>query len=313
MLKKNIINILISFDDADWNYTRHAAVTILSLLETNKNNKIKIYIITSSLPKANIDELKRIVNAYNQKIVFIINNNIIPKELKSIIINKNNLGRWAWYRLFFPKFITNIDRILYIDCDILITWDINNIYNMNMKWKAIAWYLDCFPFRAKNKIFWIKHYINSWVLLFDVKKYDMSKINTWKMEEINTKYSKFFHWSDQDKINIIFKDDITIGEKEMNYQITNKWFNEGLKSAKIIHCLQKPYIQYWNIPQELAKMYYKYLNMTKWKWYPEKKANYSYTRHLFNNLREFCIQFLINIWLGEAIWNIFIFKWKYFN
>jgi lipopolysaccharide biosynthesis glycosyltransferase len=62
----------------------------LSLLETNKKNKIKIYILSSILPKGNIDELKRIVNLYNQKIEFIITNNIVPKELKEVMINKNS-------------------------------------------------------------------------------------------------------------------------------------------------------------------------------------------------------------------------------
>ena len=49
--------------------------------------------MTSYLPEENIIELKRIVKLYNQEIEFIINDNIVPEELKKIIINKRKLSR----------------------------------------------------------------------------------------------------------------------------------------------------------------------------------------------------------------------------
>ena len=154
------MNILLCIDDFKWTYTRHCAVTILSLLETNKNHKIKIFIMSSCLPQENIDELKRIVALYNQEIEFIIHDNIIPENIKNTVINRRNLTRWTRYRLFFPLYIKNIDRLLYMDCDILVTKDINDIYNMDMKWKAIAWYYDTIFAYFKNKEFWLKHYID---------------------------------------------------------------------------------------------------------------------------------------------------------
>ena len=286
MFKTKKINILLCFDDNDWNYTRHAAVTILSLLETNKSNKIKIYILTSYLPQENISELKRIVCLYNQEIEFIIHDGIVPDSIKKVIINKNStLGFWARYRYFFPKYIKNIDRILYIDCDVLVRKDISEIYNMDMNWKAIVGYYDCSTFLFKNRIYWTNNYINSWVLLFNTKKYDMSKINVKKMKEINEKYSIYFNWNDQDKINVIFKDDIFVWNCTMNYLITNKYFTKWLNEAKIVHCLEKPYIQYSNIPQKLINIYNSYLNKTKWKWFPIKKDTHWYIYHIQNNIR----------------------------
>ena len=267
MNKISTMNILFCFDDIDWNYTRHCAVTILSVLETNKTNKIKFYIMSSYLSKDNIEELKRIVNKYNQEIEFIINNDIISKDLKQSIINRKNLTRWARYRYFFPKFINWIDRILYLDCDILVIKDITEIYNMNMNWKFIVGYYDTVFASYKNKLFWTRNYINSGVLLFDVNKYNMNKINTETIEKINDKYWKYFNGCDQDKINIIFKDDIFIYKKWMNFLIENKYFNKWINDAEIVHCLQKPYIQHSNIPKEFRNLYYKYLNQTKWKWY----------------------------------------------
>lgn len=305
---KDTINVLLCLDDLKWDYTRHAAVTILSLLETNKMNKIKIFILSAILPKECIEELKRIVKLYNQEIEFIINDNIVPEELKWVIINKNNLTRWVWYRRFFPKVIKDIDRILSIDCDVLIMWDISRIYNMDMHWKAISWYYDMLPYRCKWEIFWTKNYINAWVLLFDAKKYDMKKIDVKSMEEINKKYSEFFHWSDQDKINIIFKDDIYVWEEEMDYLITNKYFTRWLKNAKIVHCLNKPYIQYSSIPKKLVKLYYKYLDMTKWKWYEQKKYPYSYFRHIKDCINIFIFNLLLQILWDKRMYNLVLYK-----
>lgn len=313
MYKKNVMNILLCFDDTNWNYTRHAAVTILSVMEKNKEYKIKFYIMTSNLPQKNIDELKRIVDSYNQEIEFIIDKNIIPKELKKVIINKRNLSRGARYRLFFPKYITWIDRILYMDCDVIVMKDISNIYNMDMHWKAIAWYKDIVVFNYKNKAFNLKTYINSWVLLFDLKKYDLSKINVENMVNINQKYSQYFNWCDQDKINLLFNDDILIGKQWMNYQIRNKFSTIWINDAEIIHCLEKPYVQYSSIPLQIKNIYFQYLNLTKWKWYPDQKAKYWYLKHLYITAYKFCYALLIKLFWEDLLRKMNTLKWEINN
>ncbi len=294
-MDRSKMNILISFDDTTWDYARHAAVTIISLLETNKKHRIKIYVMSSCLPQENVNELKRIVGLYKQEIEFIIDDDIVPEKLKKVIINKNNLTRWAWNRCFFTNYIKDIDRILYMDCDVLVMKDIEKIYNMDMHWKAIAWYYVIYPYCYKNKIYWNKYYFNSWVMLIDPKKYDVKKINVKKMEEINSKFSKYFRWSEEEKINIIFKDDVYIYKKWMNYQVVSKRFNKWLDDAEIVHCLSKPYVQYSHIPKKLVKLYYSYLDMTKWKWYPEEKADYWYLNYLFSNIKEFIYLLFVKI------------------
>lgn len=315
----NIMNILLCLDDFKWDYTRHCAVTILSLLETNKNNRIKIWIMSSCLSEENVAELKRIVALYNQEIEFIICDNIVPEELKKVIINKNSLTWWVRYRRFFPDFIKWIDRLLCIDCDVLVMDDISEIYNMDMNGKAIAGYLDCLPYRCMNKLFWVDNYINAGVLLFDAKKYPMKKINVNTMKEINRKYSKYFRGSDQCKINIIFKDDIFVYNKSMNYQIIGRYFNKWLSDAKIVHCLQKPfkYIQSYNCPKKIVKLYYHYLDLTKWKWYPIKRNARRKLKDacylMYISCYFFCFNFLIWLFWDKIIEKLVSFIWEFEN
>ena len=89
--------------------------------------------MSSLLPEENIIELKRIVGLYDQEIEFIIHEDLIPIEVKESVIDRRNLTWGTWYRLFFPLYIKNIDRLLYLDCDVLVTKDIGDIYNMDMK------------------------------------------------------------------------------------------------------------------------------------------------------------------------------------
>ncbi len=273
-MNKKTMNILLCIDDFKWDYTRHCAVTILSLLETNKNHKIKIFIMSSCLSEENIKELKRIVKLYNQEIEFIIRDNIIPEEIKKAVINRRNLTWGTWYRLFFPYYIKNIDRLLYMDCDVLVTKDIEDIYKMDMKWKAIAGYYE--PEQArylKKHYFGVDNYVNAWVLLFDAKRYNVSKINTRDIRELNRLYWKWIDDSDQDYLNLIFSHDIFVKDRWMNFILERPFCNPWYKNATILHCLAKPYTQYAFCPKDVVALYESYLQKTKWKNFPKEKPN----------------------------------------
>ena len=316
-MDNEVMNVLLCIDDFKWNYTRHCAVTILSLLETNKNHKIKIFIMSSYLPEENVEELKRIVKLYNQEIEFIIHDDIVSEEIKHSVINRRNLTRWTWYRLFFPLYIKKIDRLLYMDCDVLVNGDIENIYFMDMQWKAISWYFD----NTSNRFFsehnfQIKQYINAWVILIDVKKFLSHNIVPESIIKINEKYWTYIDNSDQDYLNIIFKDDIYIYNKSMNYQIVGKYFNIWLSDAKIIHLLQKPYaaIQDSNCPNELVNLYNHYLSLTKWKGYPKEKYNQWNIKYIcdfiYSHTKFFHWNFLMRILWDDIMKKLVLFKYR---
>ena len=287
-MDNEVMNVLLCIDDFKWNYTRHCAVTILSLLETNKNHKIKIFIMSSCLSEENVNELKRIVKLYDQEIEFIIHDNLIPEEIKNLVINRRNLTWWTWYRLFFPLYIKNIDRILYVDCDVLVTKDIKDIYFMDMKWKAIAWYYDNTPNRFFSEhYFEIKQYINAWVILIDVEKFLKHNISPSSIIKINQKYWTYINNSDQDYLNIIFKDDIYVYGRSLNYQIVGRYFNIWLSKA---------------IPKKLVNLYYNYLRLTKRKGYPNQTYNLWNLRYIFDFVYSH-IRFLHRNFFMRLLWD----------
>ena len=263
-VKKETINILLCIDDYSWNYSRHLAATMISLLETNKKNKIAIFILSSYLPEESKNEIKRIVKLYNQEINFIIEKEIIPINIKINLVWRDDLTMATYYRLFFPKYIRGIDRIIYLDCDVLVLKDIYSFFNMDMKWKAIVWALDCENWRYNlQKIFNTKHYVNAWVLLFDVKKFKEKSITEDVIKNINNKFWSFIQRADQDYLNILYKDDILVADNNINYLLDRWIFNFKIKDALIVHMLKKPYINHSWCPKKFVDLYNGYINKTK--------------------------------------------------
>ena len=157
-----------------------------------------------------------------------------------------------------------------MDCDVLVTKDIWDIYNMDMNWKAIAGHYE--PEQArylKKKYFWLNNYVNAWVLLFDVTKYDEKKINIKNIERLNKRYWKWINDSDQDYLNLIFADDIIVKDEWMNFILERPFCNPWYEDASILHCLAKPYAKYSLSPKKVCELYDFYLQKTKWKDYPK--------------------------------------------
>ena len=199
--------------------------------------------------------------------------------------------------MFFNLYIKNIDRILYLDCDTIVTKDLSKFYNMDMKWKIIAGAGD--PFIHEKMILDTDHYINAWVLLIDVKGYDRQPITTKKIKIINNKYGECLSDADQDYLNLLFKDDILICEKWVNYFVVRPFLCFWLSSASILHCLAKPYLKYSLCPKDIINLYYRYLNKTKWKWFPKSTDK---------TIRKYILD-IIGLFLALCIDKIFWPKW----
>ena len=125
----NYINILISIDDA---YVIHAKDLITTLNEKNINTKFNIYLIhDNKLSKKSLNELETFINKNNygklKPIYFDASNSNFPIHIEYITQN-------TYYRLFAPYIIDdNIDKLLYLDCDILCNGDISGFYNQSFE------------------------------------------------------------------------------------------------------------------------------------------------------------------------------------
>lgn len=274
------VNVVFITDD---NYCQHAAVMLESLLQTNDSCQFVFYCLTFSLKLANKNRLTAICNA-NSKITFIeIKDNMdFLKELES----GANVKLWnpimylkCFMHLLLPS---SVDRLLFLDVDVVINHDLKELYDIDLKEDIIAGVEDWkYSYLHKRRVGLDKNdaYINSGVMIIDITK--------WRNLEKKCRMENFLLLNkdiiinDQDVLALYFKDEILYISQQWN--VTTYWFekkprindqylvqlDEVRHNPYIIHFCEpiKPWFKECRHPY--AYLYKKYLKLTPW-------ANYQY-------------------------------------
>lgn len=127
------INIVCASDN---NYVEPMTVMLCSCLENISSiSKVKVFILDGGIEKNNIHKVKNLFKKYNNAELKIIS---INKNLYKKYRIKNHLTDATYYRIDVPNLLPDIDRILYLDCDLIVIGDVSTIFNIDMDGKTIA-------------------------------------------------------------------------------------------------------------------------------------------------------------------------------
>jgi len=117
------MNILFTLNK---NYLSHLIALIRSIEDYNKDN-IDYYIFSNDIT---LDDLKKYQEYFLPKNQFHIIN--IPKHMFKEAPISSRYPYEMYYRIFACKFLpNNLDRILYLDPDIIVKGDLTSLYNQN--------------------------------------------------------------------------------------------------------------------------------------------------------------------------------------
>ena len=211
------MNILISIDD---NYLEQAITMLNSLFMNNKNSKFSIYMLYNKCSDKNIIKLKKFIESKN--------NMFIPQSVDDKIFEfapkRSHTTIETYFRILAYGIFTQVNKILYLDPDIIITGDIRELYNTEMSKHAIAGVPDFGInnlYSAHKRMFGIYgNYINGGVLLMNFEM--MRKLST--LEEVIKSFAKNVHrlpLQDQDFLNFYYKEYILCVEAKYN---TDVWY-----------------------------------------------------------------------------------------
>lgn len=214
------MNIVVTFDD---NYVEPALKMLYSLKMHNDN--LKIHVIYDNLSAESIEIFKKFVdiNELGQIEFYYFETN--KKDLS--VIKTDYITKSCYLRLYAPYIIKNVEKILYLDPDIVCQKSIEEIYNLNLGDKIIG---ACHNMLRENIDFLRKimlkdlglpidsYYVNSGVLLIDVSKY-REYITAEELDKFLEENTNRFEYHDQDVLNYLFHDKIKIAAHEFNYQI----------------------------------------------------------------------------------------------
>lgn len=130
LYKKNKKEIPIFFATDD-NYVPFLDVTLRSLIKNaSKKYKYVINVLNTGLKEESVNKVMQLQDD-NFKIIF---RNISDKveNIKNKLKNIYHFGMAAWYRLFIQSLFPEYDKVLYLDCDIVVLGDVSKLYNTQL-------------------------------------------------------------------------------------------------------------------------------------------------------------------------------------
>lgn len=194
----NRINVAFCFNDA---YCDKAAVALTSLLVNNCDVAFTIYIFSSDLSDNGIDRLNLLKRVYNNFTLHIVR--VDQTRFCKLNSKIDYISIETCYRFLIAELLPNVDRILYLDGDLIINGRVDDFYDIILDNYCIAAVRDTFVMDVRGSKYLqsvgVTNYINSGVLLMNLSLMRKLKICD-KFFAIGQRPE--FDYLDQDIINV---------------------------------------------------------------------------------------------------------------
>ena len=298
--QNNTLNVLFSADD---NYAQHLGAAIYSLLENNKSfQRIQIFVVDNNIKSENKKRLLNLIGDFSCAQISFID---FSKWKEKLCLNMQwQISISTYARLFISEIVPEkIDRILYLDCDMIICDSLFMLWNIDLKGKVLAAVQDTIGDAVKASVGVLpsQPYFNAGMLLIDLKEWRRQKIGEKSISFIEDKDGSVTH-HDQGVLNGILKNNwlklplqynlMTI-HFVLDLRQISKYFQDNcafyleneIKTAKtnpvIIHYTPsfttRPWMNNCKHPQK--ELYWEALSNTAWKGVnPEKDDSKLYVK-----------------------------------
>lgn len=189
------------------NYFVPASVTLLSILKSSSSqNRYQVYVLLDRPLPVHLQEQLRQLNPVRMSFSFVL----VDKALDDIYVDPRYTVA-ASYRLLLPELLPELDRILYIDCDIIVRNNVAELFHsvdLDKKYYLAGVFESILDFQ---KPYLIEQgldttcYINSGFLLLNLKQLRTDGIVSRLLEAAQQPGLQF---PDQDVINKVCRDHI---------------------------------------------------------------------------------------------------------
>lgn len=197
-----IINVALASDE---NYFQPLSVTMTSILKNaNRDELIHFFVLCNNVKdelKTKLFELKKLKDC---TIKFIDLDN---KSLTNFSAGKEgcHITKTAYARIFLPEIVKNEEKIIYLDCDIVVKSSLWELFDTDIKDYYIGAVEDigctCLHKLRPDINPYDYFYINTGVLLINLEKWREDNIVGKILEAERLGYSKF--QQDQELINVV--------------------------------------------------------------------------------------------------------------
>ncbi|WP_274950274.1 glycosyltransferase family 8 protein [Bacteroides cutis] len=297
MSKADTIHIVLASDDA---YVQHLGVLLVSIFENNREETMLIHLMTDNISDKNKRLLSQIVDLqYGQRLIFYEMDKTLFKEFP--LRTRDHISIAAYYRLMLVELLPEeISRILYLDCDMIVTGLLRPLWDVDMNGKAVAAVMDNLFFTPETfsrlSLPVGDGYFNSGTLLINLDYW--RKVDVFgKALRITETKSDILLWHDQDILNLLFHKCWLRLPYRWNVMNTLmrpfpyytpellKEIDKEIEERVIIHytCAWKPWIYPCDNP--LCFEYYKYLRLSPWRSFKPKASIWKRAKWRIHTIR----------------------------
>lgn len=220
----NNIAVVMASSDA---YVPFLTVLLQSMIDNmSMENNYDFIVISNGISDRNKNYLKAFISSYkNLSIRFGDANNYIS-GLK--LYTREHVTPITYVRLAVPDILSNYEKAVYLDCDVVINADIAELYNIDINGYMIAAVRDSVMagwcnMAGNEQIMYNKkelglkrefEYFNAGVILINIKEFN----KRYTVDELfDMATSKEWKWFDQDILNIICEGKTKLLDQSWNY------------------------------------------------------------------------------------------------
>lgn len=286
-------------------YVMQTGIMLTSLFENNREADIRVHVLHNGIDSNSITLIERIACDYGQKITFYL----VDESLFSTFpIGRDGQNTHVgtsyatYYRLFLSELLPNdINRVLYLDGDIIVMDSLNELWATDMHDKAIAAVPDSYNNKIEhyNRLHYPQQlgYFNAGVLLIN--------LDYWRTNNVVSAFCQYasarpdsLYCHDQDILNYVFRDCKIV--LPLRYNMLNEyWFKTrhsvvswefdnqihyGQQHPAIIHFTGLPKPWFSNCRHPMKPEFEHYRTMTPWRDVKERK--WGDIRHLIEHIAQ---------------------------
>ena len=198
----------------DKNYIKYCGVTLTSILLSNPNENFIFHIFCDDISEQDIAKAKATTEKFNTNIIIYYLDLDLLKKFSTNMAGNDHISIATYFRFIAYSELANyIDKVLYLDSDILVNGDITKFWNINMNDKCAAVIEDAYGNEISKRV-GTEKYFNAGVMFVNLKEWCK---NNYTAICIRKAREKVYQFLDQDILNIVLDKNVGWFDKYYNY------------------------------------------------------------------------------------------------
>ena len=254
---------------SDNNYVQHLTVALASVFHhRSASDELSICVLDGGISESNKSMLLAFAEKSGAALRFISvgDDAFMDAPIQTRNGEHSHITKAAYYRLLLAEVLPDVDKVIYLDCDLVCRSSLAGLYGMDMGLDWIRGVVDIDEERHTRRL-GLDRYICSGVLLLNLRAWREHGVQQMCLNFLQ-EHPERIVLHDQDVLNVVCREHLSYVDKTWDAQACNtrqgraSGFNDIARTANIVHFIggRKPWQPGCRHP--FRKEYFRYLKLT---------------------------------------------------